>query len=83
MGFGDTLLAKFTARNIIAITFVFGYFAFLFMITGAMNGYGVVSGNQIEPFDLEESPVLTMLLGIMSASLVLIMQFFFRRATPQ
>lgn len=80
MGYGDTILAKITARNIIAVTFVFGYFGFLFYVTGAINT--LQEGTFHEPFDLEESPVLTMLLGIMSAALVLITQFFFRRSTP-
>ncbi len=83
MGAGDQILAKLTARNIIACTFVFGYFGFLFMITGATNGWVLVGDEKIVPFDLEESPVLTMLLGIMSAALMIITQFYFRRSTPQ
>ena len=80
MTFWDQLLAKITARNIIAITFVFGYFGFLFYITGATAHF--IEEGIPDPFDLEESPVLTMLLGIMSAALILITQFFFRRSTP-
>ena len=81
MGLGDQILAKLTTRNIIACTFVFGYFAFLFMITGAQNGFGLTD-RPIEPFNLEDSPVLTLLLGIMSTGLILITQFYFRRSTP-
>ena len=83
MGLGDQILAKLTTRNIVACTFVFGYFAFLFMITGAMNGFMLVTDKPVEPFDLEESPVLTLLLGIMSSALILIIQFYFRRSTPK
>ena len=80
MGYGDTILAKISSRNIIACAFVFGYFTFLFYITGMFD---LLHNKPPIVFDLEESPVLTMLLGIMSAALVLITQFFFRRATPQ
>ena len=84
MTVADQILAKLTTRNIIAVTFVLGYFAFLFMITGSMNAWQLVDSNtQVTPFDLEESPVLTMLLGIMSAALILITQFYFRRSNPQ
>ena len=79
----EQILAKLTTRNIIAVTFVMGYFNFLFFITGAMTGYPLQEGMTSEPFDLEESPVLTMLLGILSAALILITQFYFRRNTPQ
>ena len=81
MTFSDQVLVKITTRNIIACTFVFGYFLFLFMITGSMNGFPLMNAD-IEPFDLEESPVLTLLLGIMSTGLILITQFYFRRSTP-
>ena len=78
MGFGDQILAKLTARNIIAITFVFGYFAFLFGVTGVIIPFP----DNSNPIDLEENPVITLLLGILSAALMLITQFFFRRSTP-
>ena len=82
MTLADQILAKLTTRNIIACTFVFGYFAFLFMITGALNGFAL-TGQNIKPFDLEESPVITLLLGIISTGLILITQFYFRRSNPQ
>ena len=83
MTMSEQILAKLTTRNIIAVTFVMGYFTFLFFITGAMNGFTLLAEERVEPFDLEESPVLTMLLGILSAALILITQFYFRRNTPQ
>ena len=78
MGTWDQILAKLTARNIIAITFVFGYFAFLFGVTGVIIPFPEHSN----VIDLEENPVITLLLGILSAALMLITQFFFRRSTP-
>ncbi len=80
MTVSEQILAKLTTRNIIAVTFVMGYFSFLFFITGADITF---QERGIEPFDLEESPVLTMLLGIMSAALIIITQFYFRRTNPQ
>lgn len=63
-------LEKFwTIRNVLALIFASGYFGFLF--------YSVERGLTAE------NPVLTMLLGIMSAAMILIMQFYFRRAEPQ
>ncbi|MCH7534727.1 MAG: hypothetical protein IH948_03105 [Bacteroidetes bacterium] len=56
-------------RNIIALIFVVGYFSFLF--------YSVERGLT------SENPVLTLLLGIMSAAVILIVQFYFRRSEPQ
>ena len=56
-------------RNIIALIFVIGYFSFLF--------YSVEKGLT------SENPVLTLLLGIMSAAVILIVQFYFRRSEPQ
>ncbi len=63
-------LAKiWNIRNIIALIFVVGYFSFLF--------YSVERGLT------SENPVLTLLLGIMSAAVILIVQFYFRRSQPQ
>ena len=64
-----TFLERINTRNIIAITFVVGYFGFLFY--------------SVEKNLIEENPVLTIMLGIMSAGLMLIVQFYFRRAEPQ
>ncbi len=59
----------FNIRNILSLIFVIGYFTFLFY--------------SVEKNLTSDNPVLTMLLGIMSAALMLIIQFFFRRAQPQ
>jgi len=56
-------------RNILGLIYILGYFSFLF--------YSVERGLA------EENPVLTVLLGIMSAGVVLVTQFYFRRAEPQ
>lgn len=77
------ILAKITVQNIIACTFTFGYFIFLFSITGSMQGFPLLTAvgiNTPPPFDLEESPVITLLLGIMSAALISIIQFYFKRS---
>jgi len=65
----DPLSNIWNIRNIIALIFVVGYFAFLF--------YAVEKGLTAE------NPVLTLLLGIMSAAVILIVQFYFRRSQPQ
>ena len=64
-----TLQDFWNIRNILALIFTIGYFSFLF--------YSVQMGLT------SDNPVLTMLLGIMSAALMLIVQFFFRRSEPQ
>ena len=63
-----TFLDRLNTRNVLAVIFVAGYFAFLF--------YSVDKGLT------EENPVLTIMLGIMSAALILVTQFYFRRAEP-
>lgn len=75
---GNAELHKFNIRNSIALIFVVGYFAFLFTVTGIIQ-----VSPQEDSFSIGDDPVVTMLMGIMSASLVLIVQFFFRRGTPQ
>ena len=69
MAENKTFLERINTRNIIALTFVIGYFGFLFY--------------SVEKNLIEENPVLTIMLGIMSAGLMLIVQFYFRRAEPQ
>ena len=63
-------------RSAVTLIFVVGYFLFLFTITGIVNLGG-------EPVDLEENPVITLLLGILSTALALIVQFYYRRGQPQ
>jgi membrane-anchored glycerophosphoryl diester phosphodiesterase (GDPDase) len=64
-------------RAAVTMIFVIGYFIFLFTITGVVKFEG---SNVI---DLEENPVITVLLGILSTALALIIQFYYRRGTPQ
>ena len=77
---GNAELGKFNIRNVIALIFVVGYFAFLFLVTGIIK---ITPAETEDSFRIGDDPVITMLMGIMSASLVLIVQFFFRRGTPQ
>jgi len=70
MGTETPVLAKFwNIRNVLGLIYIVGYFSFLF--------YSVERGLT------EENPVLTILLGIMSAGVILVTQFYFRRAEPQ
>ena len=64
-------------RSAVTLIFVVGYFLFLFAITGILPN----EGNTV--VDLEENPVITLLLGILSTALALIVQFYYRRGTPQ
>lgn len=63
-------------RSAVTMIFVIGYFLFLFAITGI-----IVFPNS-NAVDLEENPVVTLLLGILSTALALIIQFYYRRAQP-
>ena len=63
-------LAKFwNIRNVLGLIYIVGYFVFLF--------YSVERGLT------DENPVLTLLLGIMSAGVILVTQFYFRKSEPQ
>lgn len=64
-------------RSAVTLIFVLGYFLFLFSITGIIQHEGS------EVVDLEDNPVITLLLGILSTALALIVQFYYRRGTPQ
>jgi len=65
-----TLKQRLNTRNLIAVIFVIGYFGFLFYAVEKKLGS-------------DDNPVLSIMLGIMSAALILITQFYFRRAEPQ
>jgi len=63
-------LSKFwNIRNVLGLIYIVGYFVFLF--------YSVERGLT------DENPVLTLLLGIMSAGVILVTQFYFRKAQPE
>lgn len=64
-------------RHSVTLIFVIGYFLFLFGVTG------IFSHESSQVLDLEDNAVITLLLGIMSAALMLIVQFYYRRGTPQ
>ena len=66
-------------RHSVTLIFVLGYFLFLFGVTGMLS----FQGDGTVVLDLEENPVITLLLGIMSSALMLIVQFYYRRGTPQ
>lgn len=73
-------------RSAVTLIFVIGYFVFLFAITGILPAQTITQADGTVTttiIDLEENPVITLLLGILSTALALIIQFYYRRGTPQ